>query len=351
MNPDQLIFHALEDGTFPGIVTIVQQNGRLIYSRAEGKASLLDKGRNMSLDSLFDLASLTKPLATTLVLLNLLEQNNFSTERVIGDFLPLRSRHTAALKFHDILLHSSGLPALPEMFRIFENGNFCVRKKAVDHLMNIQPDQSPRHSVIYSCTGFILLGLAAEKIGGMSLDKLFNKIILSGTGLTDLMFTPSARARKHAVCEGYDPWRGRWLEGEVHDENAWTLGGVSGNAGLFGTAQGVLDLCDAFLDKGVLRGKTILSEEMAEKMIRYSTSGIVGDHRAYGLVSNSPDVFAGSGFSDKSFGHTGFTGTSFWIDPEKKLKIIIMTNRVHLGRNSTAEKIKVFRKAFHPLFL
>ncbi len=351
MDPDKLITEALAENTFPGIAVQVEKKGKIIFQSVRGKASLLNGGEELKRDSLFGLASLTKPLATSLVLLHLLEQEGLSTEKTLGVFLPARSKDTSELKLHDILLHISGLPALPEMFKLFPDGNSCSREQAVEHLLGIKPHQPPRHSVVYSCTGFILLGLVAEKIGGAPLDKLFHQIVCEKAGLKDLMFNPVGKQRSRAVCEEFDPWRGRWIRGEVHDENAWTMGGVSGNAGLFGTLESVSALCEVFLNRGTLNGKRILPEEIMEKMTQNLTTGIEGDPRAYGTACNGPEIFAGQGFSGNSYGHTGFTGTSIWIDPERELKIVTLTNRVHFGREETAEKIKAFRRAFHPLFL
>ena len=165
------------------------------------------------------------------------------------------------------------------------------------------------------------------------------------------MFTPGAADRARAVTEEFDPWRGRWIQGEVHDENAWVMGGVSGNAGLFGTLDHVAALMEMFRQEGRLGGIPILAPETIRLMTTAQTGGIPGDPRTFGFAAQGKDVFAGQGFSKESYGHTGFTGTSVWIDPRRGLKVVILTNRVHFGREETAEKIKKFRRDFHRLFL
>ena len=343
-NPDKLIDNALNEQVFPGIAVEVEQNDTSIYRRIAGMASVENEQQKLLSDALWDLASLTKVLCTTPVLLHLMENEQVSPKEHIGRFLPHLNEKLSVLELGEIMLHRSGLPPLPDMFRLFPNGNECIPDTALNHLFSIVPETNSE--VVYSCTGYILLGLVAEAIGGKPLNQLFDVIIPTEGSLVDVTFNPTNR--KRAVTEEYDPWRGRWLQGEVHDENAWTLGGVSGNAGLFGSLDGVSTLAGLFLNGGILNDKQILSDEMLELMTQPVTAR---PPRAFGFLCNAPDVFAGPGFSDRSFGHTGFTGVSLWFDPERSLKIVILTNRVHFGREKTDEKIRKFRKDFHGLFL
>jgi CubicO group peptidase (beta-lactamase class C family) len=350
-DPGKLIQKALESKVFPGIAALVEQKGRILFRGVYGRASVFPEERPLDDQNLFGLASLTKPLATAPVLLSLMEREAISPDEVIGRFLPKLNRLSARLRLKDLFLHTSGLPPVPDLFHLFTDGNCCNKKTALDRLYQIQPEIPPRTEVRYSCTGFILLGLAAEVLGGKPLDQLFYQLIRDPAGLHNLMFTPSAADRIRAVTEEYDPWRGRWIQGEVHDENAWVMGGVSGNAGLFGTLDAVAALMELFRQEGRIGGRQILDPETIRLMTTGQTGGIPGDPRAFGFAAHGKDIFAGPGFSEGAFGHTGFTGTSVWIDPQRDLKIILLTNRVHFGREETAEKIKQFRRDFHRLFL
>lgn len=348
-DPDRLIDEALLNKYFPGIAVQVEEKGKLIYRRVSGLASELDGVELLQNKSMFGLASLSKGLATAPVLLHLLASEGISTRESLGYFLPGCNRKQAALSLHNILLHISGLPPVPEMFKLFPSGDLCDREKAVSHLFSIIPDLPQGREMVYSCTGYILLGLVAESIGSDSLDNLFKSIILDAGGLKDLMYNPGDDMC--CVTEEYDPWRKRWIKGEVHDENAWTMEGVSGNAGLFGTLDSVSSLMELYRSGGILNSSRILREEDVMSMTVRGNPPGSGLPRAYGFGCYDPDFFTGPGFSERSYGHTGFTGTSVWIDPERDLKFVLLTNRVHYGRDNTAENIKEFRKDFHHLFL
>jgi len=350
-DPEKLIQEALKKKAFPGIAAVVEQKGRILFRGVYGQAGVFPEERTLTDQNLFGLASLTKPLATTPVLLSLMGKEAVSPDEEIGRFLPGLNRESARLRLKDLLLHTAGLPPVPDLFRLFPDGKHCDKKEALDRLYQLRPEIPPGTEVRYSCTGYILLGLAAEALGQKPLDQLFYQLIRNPSGLHDLMFTPDRAAREKAVTEEYDPWRGRWIQGEVHDENAWVLGGVSGNAGLFGTLDDVVALMDLFRQEGQIGSAQILPPKAVQLMTRGQTGGIPGDPRAFGFAANGKDIFAGPGFSESSYGHTGFTGTSVWIDPQRGLKIVILTNRVHYGREETAEKIKQFRRDFHRIFL
>ena len=350
-DPEALIKRALGEKVFPGIAVSVEQRGRILFRGFYGRAAVLPEERPLTAGSLFGLASLTKPLVTAPVLLSLMEKEGITPEEKVGRFIPELNGVTARLSLKDLLLHTSGLPPVPELYRLFSDGDHCVKKAALERLYQIQPEITPGTEVRYSCTGYILLGLTAQALGKKPLDQLFYQLIRDPAGLKDLMFTPPEADRRRAVTEEYDPWRGRWIQGEVHDENAWVMGGVSGNAGLFGTLDDTAALMDIFRQDGRMGGSQILAPETVHRMTRSQTGGIPGDPRAFGFAANGKDIFAGPGFSADSYGHTGFTGTSVWVDPQRDLTIIILTNRVHYGREETADKIKAFRRDFHRLFL
>ncbi len=346
---EELIEENIHDETFPGMVLIIEKDGKKIFEKCAGLTSV-EEGRPMSPDTLFDLASLTKPLATTPTLLALLEGESLGFDRKVSYFLGDVNDRMGDITLSQLMTHTSGLPPVPEIFRLFRSESEINEEKALARLYSLIPEKEPGTEVIYSCTGYILLTQIIRKIAGCSLKSAFRRLIIEPSGIEDLLFTPGPEDKERCAPTEYCPWRKRALKGEVHDENSWCLGGEGGNAGLFGTAEAVTAISDMFLHEGVLRGKQLLKPEHAALM-RTPQNGSVRPPRAFGFLTQCDDSFAGPGFSRKAFGHTGFTGTSLWIDPDRRLKVTAFTNRVHYGRDYTAEKIKKFRFDLHQAIL
>ena len=299
----------------------------------------------MTFDTVFDLASLTKPLATTVTALSILEKEKLSPLSEAGKFIPELAKGTASITLHQLFTHTSGLPPVPEIFRLFPVEDDIDQEKSLSHLYSITPTVKPGVRVIYSCTGYILLTQILKRITGSDLPELFTRLITVPGTIDSLMFNPPAGTGNIAPTE-YCSWRKRWLKGEVHDENSYCLEGAGGNAGLFGTASGVLEILSLFRDDGVLNNNQVLSKKSVRLMTSNQTPGL-SPKRAYGFLMQDEGVMAGPAFSPEAFGHTGFTGTSVWIDPDRKLEFVIFTNRVHLGRNTNSDKIKSFRERIH----
>ena len=346
---NELIEENIQKMTFPGLVLFIEINGKKVIEKCAGLTSL-EEGLTMSSDTLFDLASLTKPLATTPTLLALLEGESLGFDRKVSYFLKDVNDRMGDLTLSQLMTHTSGLPPVPEIFKLFRSEDEINEDKALDHLYSLKPEINPGTEVIYSCTGYILITQILRKIAGCSLSAAFRKLIIEPSGIDDLLFTPGPEDKERCVSTEYCSWRKRMLRGEVHDENSWCLGGEGGNAGLFGTAEAVAALSDIFLHEGVLRGKQLLKPEHAAFMTTPRNCPIQPP-RAFGFLTQCDESFAGPGFSSKAFGHTGFTGTSLWIDPVQKLKVVAFTNRVHYGRENTAEKIKRFRLDLHQAIL
>ncbi len=342
---ETIIDEEISRGTFPGIVILVREKGELVINIAKGKRELYPDSKDMRQDTVFDLASLTKPLATTITALSVFDKKGISPLQKIGDFISEIPKDTADISLHQLLTHTSGLPPVPEIFKLFSKESDISYTKSLNHLFSITPIVRPGTEVIYSCTGYLLLAQILKKLTDKDLPELFKEYVTGPGSITGLEFNPSILSDNIAVTE-YCPWRKRWLKGEVHDENSFCLNGAGGNAGLFGNASGIMELLKLFSNRGVLNGTRILSEDSIKLMSTNQISGL-SPKRAYGFLTQEKDSFAGSLFSSKAFGHTGFTGTSVWIDPDRKLEIVILTNRVHLGRDTNSEKIKSFRKRIH----
>ena len=343
---EQLIRKQIDGGCFPGIVLLVEHDGKKIIDLAMGSRGLGEYETPMTPDSLFDLASLTKPLATTTTFLALAEAQGINLQKKAGYFLSGLNPEAAELSLTELMTHTSGLPPVPEIFRLFKTEEDISEEEGIRHLMSIVPEVPPGTEVIYSCTGYILLTRILTAVAGCPLAEAYTRLIAEPAGVVDLGFNPGPDERKRAVPTEYCGLRRRMLIGEVHDENSYCLGGQGGNAGLFGTASSVSALAGLFCCEGWLNGRQIISAENVEKMTT-PQSGRLFPPRALGFLTQCSESFAGEGFSDGAFGHTGFTGTSLWIDNSRKLKVTALTNRVHLGREQTADKIKAFRKILH----
>ncbi|WP_020612942.1 serine hydrolase domain-containing protein [Sediminispirochaeta bajacaliforniensis] len=347
---ETMLDEAIADRTTPGFVLLVKQHGKVVFSKTAGYRRLYPYKEEMTSETIFDLASLTKPLATTTTALAVMEQEKISPDTEIGAFLPSLRRETASISLGQLFTHTSGLPPVPDIFKLFETEAEIDRAKAIGHLFSLTPTVKPGAQVIYSCTGYILLAEAVKKITGENMDELFRQLVTTPGEIDSLLFNPlrsnDKEIKENIAATEYCPWRDRWLKGEVHDENAFCLGGMGGNAGLFGNAEGIMKLLELFSSGGMLNGKHILSEESVRLMTGNQTQGL-SPKRAFGFLVQDRDSFAGPLFSPEAFGHTGFTGTSVWMDPSLDLKVVLLTNRVHFGRAATAEKIKTFRKNLH----
>lgn len=346
----KIIEEHLEKGSFPGIVLHVEKDGKDIIDLSMGNTGEGEYSEPISAGSLFDLASLTKPLATTTTFLALTQAEGIDLNKNAGYFLQDLNREAGEINLIQLMTHTSGLPPVPEIFKLFKTEDEICEGKGLTHLMSIKPEKPPGTEVIYSCTGYILLTQILKKIADCSLSEAFRKLITEPAGLKDLIFNPGAEDKKRAVPTEFCSLRQRMLKGEVHDENSFCLGGEGGNAGLFGTAASVAAIADLFCSEGVLNRKQLISAENINRMTT-PQNGELFPPRALGFLTQCSESFAGTGFSSGAFGHTGFTGTSLWMDNSRKLKIVSLTNRVHLGREQTAEKIKSFRKSLHQSIL
>ncbi len=337
--------------TFPGVAVAVLKEDEIRFRRAFGLRQVEPRGEPLSDHTLFDVASLTKPLATTLVALRLVDEGRIDLNEPIDAYLRELPPSLKAVTFRHLLTHTAGLPAVPLLHHVFPDSQTVTRHVARRHLLRIVPECSPGTSVDYSCTGFQVLGEVLAAAGGEPLDELFARLVADPLGLRHTRFAPVPETIQDCATTEWCPWRGRWLRGEVHDESSYCLGGVAGNAGLFSTLDEVVALADVFRRDG--RGRRpgggqvqLIAPALVEAATRSHTDGMA-QRRGLGVQLNSPDAAGGRAFSRSSYGHTGFTGTSFWIDPVHDLLVVALSNRVHFGREKTADAIKRFRHELH----
>jgi serine-type D-Ala-D-Ala carboxypeptidase len=358
-----LFEQAVADGAFPGAVILVSKDDRIVYERAFGYRTLIPHKTAMETGTIFDLASLTKPIATTAAFMLLMKERKLRLDDLVTRVVPMYGVFGKNLTtFRHLLSHTAGLPAwkafFEEIIKSEKSGrvNFVASRGAKTFVYELvhreKPLSAPGDQRLYSDLGFIVLGEAVEALTGNTLDRfcqerIFRPLGLRATGFIDL--TQLRARRLQPVAEMIAPtencpWRKRILCGEVHDDNAYAMGGVAGHAGLFSSAQDVhaflvrMSQCfhgkDNFLPQGLVQ----------EFLKRSETPG--NESFALGWDTPTPEgSTSGHLFSPESVGHLGFTGCSIWWDLAQNCHIVLMTNRVHPTRMN--EKIKEFRPYIH----
>lgn len=341
-----IIERGMEDGTFPGAVVLVEKGGRTVLSVVRGERQVHPAREPMSADTLFDLASLTKPLATAPLVLAVCAREGIDLAERLARFLPELPDETGEITLLQALLHVGGLPPVPDLYTGFPEADRADAAAAERLLLSRRPQARPGTEVIYSCTGYQLLGVFLKRVTGLRVGELFRTFFAEPCGFADLLFRPGAEDRRRAAATEWCAWRKRWIRGEVHDENSWCLGGDAGNAGLFGSAAAVMRWISVLRSGASPGGVRLLPEERARLMRTSLTEGL-NRRRAVGFMMHDSEAPVGPTYGADSFGHTGFTGTSVWVEPALDLTVVILTNRVHLGREGTAQKIVAFRRGLH----
>jgi serine-type D-Ala-D-Ala carboxypeptidase len=354
----RLMDAGIAGGVFPGGALLVHARGRTVHLSFHGHRSLEPPGGPVDAQTCFDLASLTKILVTApLVLLSVQRGRLALAEPVHRILAEYTGQGRESITARMLLDHSSGLAAWRPYYETVRSAvadrSAKVRgREAVRRLVAAEaPEALPGSRTLYSDLNFILLDWILERIHGQPIDTLFGEWLAGPLGLGSLFFVdltlmaPAARARQGRVFAATErcPWRERTLIGEVHDDNAFVMGGVSGHAGLFGTAQDVAALADVWL-ASFLRTGGVFEQGLVQQFWR--RSGPAGSTRALGFDTPSPRASqAGDRFGPRTVGHLGFTGTSLWIDPDRELIVVLLTNRVHPTRAN--EAIKQFRPVLH----
>jgi len=333
-----LIQQAISEGIFPGAVAIISIDGRVSSFEAFGHRMIQPAIKPMEHDTIFDLASLTKPIVVATLIIRLVEAGYFEIEASARNYLP-EFTHGRVTLLH-LLTHTSGLPAWRPVYLESKS-----RAEVIRYLGEMPLDYPPGQKVVYSCLGYILLGILISRVTGESLDHLAQDWIFSAVKMSKTRYCPPP-AWGHACAateasnsfekrmvnyERYD-WREGVIVGEVHDENAHFLGGVSGNAGLFSTAEDLAKFCQMLIDGG----DGVLNPESIDQMSIVQTVGLNGA-RGIGWII----------LEDGSLYHTGFTGTSIRLNLQRRRFAVLLTNRVHPDVSRAG--IVDFRDRFHRL--
>jgi CubicO group peptidase (beta-lactamase class C family) len=328
---------AVAEKAFPAAVIEVGTTTHVLWREAFGRLTFDAAAPPATDDTVFDLASLTKVLATTPLVMLGVERGALGLDDDLG--VHLRRWQIAArgpVTLRDLLTHCSGLPAHLPLFREHHG-----REEFEEAICRTPFEYTPQSRAIYSDLGFMLLGFVLER--GAPLSERFDALKRHTGSAEDFQFHPPQQWRVRTAPTHIDPWRGRLLVGEVDDENAWALGGAAGHAGLFGTAAAVGDQARHLLQ--VLAGRlgAFLGDTVRTFIAR--RTDVPDSSRALGWDTMLPSSSCGTRMSERAFGHTGFTGTSLWIDPDRQIYVTLLTNRVYPDRTNDA--IRRVRPAVH----
>jgi CubicO group peptidase (beta-lactamase class C family) len=332
----EVILAALNRFAFPCAAVEVGDHTGPRWTEAFGQLTFGADSPAAGLDTIFDLASLTKVLSTATLIMRAVEQGVLGLDDPVARHIDCwRGDDRASVTLRDLLSHSSGLPAHRHYYRDFAGADAFSRAICAEPL-----EHEPRRTAVYSDLGFMLLGFILER--GVTLPARFHALKQEIAPADDLQFHPPATWLHRTAPTEIDWWRGRLLRGEVHDENTHALGGAAGQAGLFGTAAGVGSVARHLLQ--VLDGRVGACRAETVRMFTTRRADVPGS-RALAWDTMRPTSSCGTLMSASAFGHTGFTGTSLWVDPERGIYVVLLTNRVHPSRSNVA--IQPVRRALH----
>jgi CubicO group peptidase (beta-lactamase class C family) len=325
---DQVLEAAIGARAFPGAVLAAGRDRAVDHLKAFGRLSYDPGDPPADPHTIYDLASLTKVIVTTTMAMLLVDEGRLDVSwplaRLVPEFRgePAKQRVTLA----HLLSHASGLPAWAPLYEGTSGKDAFVARIASMDLMG-----EPGTRSVYSDLGFILLGAALERAAGATLETFASERILGPLGMSETRYLPPPAWRRQIAPTEDDPWRGRVLRGEVHDENAHAMGGVAPHSGLFGTAPDLARFAMAILAGGIADGRRFIREDT--RRLFFTPCGIPGSSYALGWdMPSGESSTAGRLMSRRSIGHLGFTGTSVWIDPDRRLFVILLSNRVHPTR-------------------
>jgi CubicO group peptidase (beta-lactamase class C family) len=329
---DRVVQRGLTAGGFPGAAVVVGRKGFAVWSRGLGTLDWRTGSRPVDPgETIYDLASLTKVVATTTAIMLLYDEGRLALDAPVVRYLPEFAGHPwrERITVEELLTHRSGLPAGLELWRLAG-----TPAQARSLVLGARPARAPGKSYEYSDLGPILLGFIVEAITGRSLDAFVTERVFRPLGMTDTRFRPALTDLSRIAPTEVTPPRGYPLRGEVHDENAHRLGGVAGHAGLFGTAADLSVFAQMMLQRGEYGGVRLIADSTVERFTR-RTAG----RRALGWDTCAGEGGCGEFLTGRAYGHTGYTGTSLWIDPDHDMFVLLLSNRVHAPRSRRSARV------------
>jgi CubicO group peptidase (beta-lactamase class C family) len=323
---DDLVEQALREGKTPGAVVVVGRHDRILFQRAYGERAVLPVHREMTLDTIFDLASLTKPLVTGTLAAWLIQRGELRLSDTVSKYLPeFTGQGKETITVEELLLHTSGLPPSNPLHD-YRQGRQRARARAIGSVLEAYPGRK----FIYSDVGYIVLGMLIERVTGESLDTTARRVVWAPLGMADTQYCRTlCDSLRIAPTELASGRHASPIRGEVQDPRAYLLGGVAGNAGVFSTGEDLSRFARMLLGQGELDGVRILSAEAVREFTEpRPVPG--GGVRSLGWdVSSHYSRARGAALSEQAYGHGGYTGTSLWIDPTQDLFVIMLSNRNH----------------------
>jgi len=334
---DHVVQHHIGLGNLPGAVVLVGHLDTVVFEKAYGNRSVEPEIEAMTPETVFDLASLTKVVATAPSVMLLVQRGRLKLDDPVSKYLPAFGQAgKKQVTLRQLLVHYSGLPADLRQTR----RRRITSKNALSRIYQARLVAPPGQRFIYSDLGFVVLGKVVEKVTGRSLARFAQENIFSPLGMASTGFLPRPEVIPN-IAPTERLKEGGMLRGQVHDPLASKLGGIAGDAGLFSTARDLARFCQMFLHRGSLNGVEIFHPETVALMTSVQSPDGKPDIRGFGWdIQSTYSSVKGSFFSATSFGHTGYTGTSIWIDPETQTFLIILTNRVHPDGKGNVKELR-----------
>jgi serine-type D-Ala-D-Ala carboxypeptidase len=328
---DRVVSRGIKAGGFPGAAVVVGRKGSAVWEKGFGRIDWATSSSRVSAtETIYDLASLTKVIGTTTAVMILYDEGRIKLDAPVNTYLPeFTGGYKDSVTVRQLLEHRSGLPADRDLWRI-AHSPAEARQVVLDAPLECKPGQC----YIYSDLGAITLGMMVERVTGQGLDVFLHERVFAPLGMLNTFFKPADSLKSRVAPTEVSPPRGYPLQGEVHDENAYALGGVAGHAGLFSTASDLSIFAQMILEGGEYKGVRIVSDST----VKLFTTRAAGS-RALGWAMADGQWGSGRFMSEGSFGHVGYTGTSLWIDPDREMFVILLTNRVHAARARQPAKV------------
>ncbi|UCE41615.1 MAG: serine hydrolase [Candidatus Aminicenantes bacterium] len=334
-NVDKIIRESIDRKEFPGAVILIVRKGKTVWRKAFGHCQWIPELAPMDVSKIFDMASITKPVATTTSVMMLVEQGKLRLWDKVVDFVPEfvsyideEGKPGEDARLWHLLTHTSGLPPYTDAEDLKDKYGYPITLESmIGHIARLQKLNPPGKKFHYSCLGFITLSYIVKKVSGQTIAQFARANIFQPLGMNHTFYTPSEEFRY--LCVPTQVYDGKPLIGVVHDPLARLLGGVSGNAGLFSTADDLAIFARMMLNHGSFNGKQILSPLAVDRMTEiYRIADFAGRGLGWDLESGY-STNQGDLFGPNAFGHTGYTGTSLVIDPDTETIVIFLTNSVH----------------------
>lgn len=340
-----LLDREVERNHIPGASLLIGRNGKRLHYATGDSIRTDDEKLAVTRQTIYDCASLTKIVVTTSLLLMLVDRGQLCLDDPVATYMPDFARHGKhAVTIRQLLTHTSGLAAFADL-----HSNGLGRDEIIAHVCRGNLEYEPGSRMVYSDFGYIVLGEIVAAIHGCPLDEAAKRLVFEPLGMADSGFCPPPELRARIAATEYDPETGAHRWGSVHDSNALAMGGISGHAGMFSTVDDLAAYAEMWLAKGRVNGEQLLSPTAVRQAISGQIGHLSPSNRGLGWALKGDNWdYSGDWMSASAYGHSGFTGTSLWIDPEAEVYVVLLTNWVHFGRELP---INGLRKAVHNIVM